>query len=261
MTHETLVIAPTHTDLVGVADEAATIAAHMAGRLLQGDVTVRRVLDHVERRSYARIWMCSHADERGALLTGGEVLSAEQMAWICTAVGAQELVINTCNSSQFVVQIQLLAIVDVLFSIADIPDQEAMIVAQAIAQNYTKTNDLEKSYRAVTGGTGLYRYLPNAKRTRSMNISSNPPSQLQNGELSRQVLKNQYAIESAMERTKGIERQVQKVTDAVEELRRAAYSTTVVNHPASPTDYKIILAAVIIGAFVFAGLYIGGAGG
>jgi len=260
--HETLVIAPTHDDLTGVADESATIAAHMGGRLLQGDVTVRRILDHIDRRSYGRLWVCSHAGERGVLLSGGEVLAAEQLAWICTAVGAQELVINTCHSSQFVVQIQLLASVDVLFSIAEIPDQEAMVVAQAIAQNYTQSNDLEKSYRAVTGGTGLYRYLPNAKRARAMNISSNQPP-LQNGELSRQVLKNQYALDSVKQNITALDRQIQKLGEIVEELRRAAYSTTVVNHPAmaSPTDYKLILAAVIIGSFVFAGLYFGGAGG
>lgn len=257
--HETLVIAPNHDDLTGVADEAATIAASMNGRLLQGEVTARRIIDHIDRRSYGRIWFCSHADERGVWLSNEEILTADQIAWLCNSVGAEELVINTCNSSHFVVDIQLASSVDVLFSVSVVPDIEAMIVAQSIAQHYTQTGDLEQSFNVVTGGSGLYKYLRNARRQRAVNSSR----ELSNGELSRQVIRNQYAVEALVQRIGSLEAQVQKLLDIVEELRRSAYSTTVVNHPGvaeHPNDYKLIIAAVIVGMFVFAGLYIGGAG-
>jgi hypothetical protein len=261
MSHETLVIAPLHPELGMVPDEAASIAAAMEGRLLQGEVDARRLIDHIDGRQYGRIWICSHADERGIWLTD-DVLTADQLSWICNTVGAEELVINTCSSGIFVTNIQLASDVDILFSLADVPDREAMIMANSIAQTYTRTENLEAAYKKSTGGTGLYKYLPNGKRQQRVTGSN---QDLSNGQLSRAVIQNQLRHEEAGRRMVAIENQISRLGVKIDTLTddfRNAKHMTVVNHPASESltgEYRIIFAAFIIGTFVFAGLYFGGA--
>lgn len=166
--HEYWVIAPSHPDLTGVADEAAAIAESLGAKLTQGDVTLATLLGYVDSRRrrggivpLRGVWLATHMADGAAWLSQGDTIDAEQIAALLLTLGDPWLVLNTCDSEEAVHRIQAHAPVDVVYTIADTPDRRAWYFARMVAQNFDRYNDLRAAvYAASPGGTSLYRFLP-----------------------------------------------------------------------------------------------------
>lgn len=244
----TLVIAPHHDDLIGVADEAATIANAMNGRILQGEVTSQRILDACDDRQYERIWFATHCGENGVILSNNTYMSPDEIIWLCNSTGCQELVLSACSTDRLVVDIQLHADVDIMFCVADVLDKEALSMATAIARDYPKTQNLEQSLARVARGSGLYRYLPNAKRREQLR-GSEVQETYQNG--------TKVKVDYIDQRLERLERSLEKVASTVNDIDRrvirieSEHMSVTVNQGGNQIERYILMAMVAIMVAVF----------
>lgn len=131
------------------------------------------------------------------------------------------------------------------------------------AKEYNNGNDLIKALPLVPPIETLELYpRPVHQENQEMrSVSSRNDStgriDLTNGELAKQVIENKFAVNALTSQFTRMELKLDKLTEKFQQ----AYGMTVVNAAppaATQNDYRIILAAVIVGVFVFAGLYLGG---
>lgn len=131
------------------------------------------------------------------------------------------------------------------------------------AKEYNNGNDLIKALPLVPPIETLERYPKNIQENQFMNVRSSGNDStgridLTNGELAKQVIENKFAINALTSQFGRMEKKLDQLSDKFQQ----AYGMTVVNAapPATTTqgDYRIIFAAVIVGVFIFAGLYLSG---
>ena len=160
---EILVIAPTHPDLPNQPDEVAKLASDLDATLIQGVVTEREIMTAIrQRKTYAGVWISSHANNEGVLLSEG-ILDVPALAQYLSAMGARWVVFNSCEGYEFVDKLQQFYPVDVVAaSVKGLADLSAWRTAVLIARSLGKTGNLREALRkASPGGAAPFRFWPN----------------------------------------------------------------------------------------------------
>lgn len=242
MSHETLVIAPINPDLGSVPDEAATVAALTDGRLLPpSDATVRGLFAHTEGRQYRHMWFCTHADERGIWLNDGDLLDEQTLHLLLNRIGVEVVILNACHSVLMAVGVLTNSDADVMYASGEIDDRKALSMATAIAQEYSKTRNMEVAHRNVSRGNPLFNYLPNARRSRVYQQQST------NG--------TKAALEYLRRDIDTVSRKIDSLEDAhskiIERLVALEVGRTTVNVNQSPWENRAYFFMIAAGFLIF----------
>jgi hypothetical protein len=168
-------VAPTRADLPNVAIEAAAVVNALGGKLVQGPVTERDVRDAASAGVYDGIWFATHADGNHVLLSEGSLSEAALVAYVA-ASGATWCFLNTCQSIALGKRLIDQTQADVICTITDTPDGEAMRTGVLFARQLSLLGDTRDAYeRSKPGDDRNYLYLDNY-RQRQMAAVGQPGS-------------------------------------------------------------------------------------
>lgn len=155
-----LLLAPKHLDLPDQPKEVADLVSVLDAEVVEnGEI---KLLAAIKNANFEGVWVSSHADANGVLLDGNERLDAAALAQYLSAVGAKWVVINSCESYEFVDQLQRYYPIDVVAaSVRKLGDRPAWRTAALIARHLSKTQNLRAALRlASPGGSAPYRFWP-----------------------------------------------------------------------------------------------------
>lgn len=156
-----LLVAPA-TNLIHIAEEVQAIVntSGLAVRLLQGTVTESDISEALRRGSYDCLWLATHGDECGVLLSGDALLPTSALTALVRAHAIPFVVLNTCSSLQTAMQINQEAHADVVATIAAVPDAEAFRTGALLAHHLGLGSTPRAAYEASKpGGNRTYIYL------------------------------------------------------------------------------------------------------
>lgn len=157
-----LVIAPDHPDLPNVLAEVAAIDQHHDAVCLTGVVRDVDIARAVEEGPYDVIWWASHGDYDGVQLTDG-TLSIAGVGQYVRASGAELCVLNSCASENIGLAIVAGGAADMICTIADVGDPDAMrfgiLLAAGLGQVGHDGVDFRAIYDQVAPTGGQYRYI------------------------------------------------------------------------------------------------------
>lgn len=158
-----LVIAPDHPDLPNVMAEVAALDQHHDVVRLVGAVRDIDIARAVEEGPYDVVWWASHGDYDGVQLSDS-VLSIAGVGQYVRAAGAELCVLNTCASENIGLAIVAGGRADMICTIADINDPDAMrfgiLLAAGLAQMTHDRLDFRAVFNDVAPDGGAYRYIP-----------------------------------------------------------------------------------------------------
>lgn len=159
----------TSTDTPNMPSEAQEVINILNGhgysvQLLQTNVTSLELYRALQRGPYPLVWIASHSDQHGFMF-GTSVIAPTELAQFLEEARADDLVLNSCFSSDHVTQIQSICKVNVLATITQVIDDKlAWSSALYLASAVSRTNDLYEAYRTILSGTGSpYRWFPRSK--------------------------------------------------------------------------------------------------
>lgn len=172
-----LMIAPTRLDLPNVATEAAAVVNALGGQLLQGPVTERDVRDAASAGCFNGIWFATHAgiaDGKTRVLLSAESLSEESVVAYVAAAGASWCFLNTCQSIALGRRIIRDTAADVICTISNTPDPDAMRVGVLFARKLALLDDPRAAWENTSPGEN-YFYLDNYRRREMAAVGSAGP--------------------------------------------------------------------------------------
>lgn len=157
-----LVIAPDHPNLPNVLAEVAAIDRHHDVVKLTGVVRDADIVRAIQEGPYDFIWWATHGDYSGVLLSDGP-LSIAGVGQYTRASGAELGVLNTCASENIALAIVAGGKADMICTIADVNDPDAMrfgiLLAAGLAQLHPDALDFRAVYDQVAPSGGAYRYI------------------------------------------------------------------------------------------------------
>jgi hypothetical protein len=175
-----LVIAPYRPDLPNVATEAAAVVNALGGQLVQGQVTERDIRDAASAGCFDGIWFATHVGvtperEIRALLSDGFLSETAILSYVA-ASGASWCFINTCQSITGGLRIIDETPADVICTISDLPDPDAMRTGVLFARQLAQLGEPRAAYeRSKPGGNRLYVYLENYRQRQMAVVGSAGP--------------------------------------------------------------------------------------
>jgi hypothetical protein len=165
-------IAPTRSNLPNVATEAAAVVNALGGKLVQGPVTERDVRDAASDGTYDGIWFATHADGNQVLLSEGSLSEAALVAYVA-ASGAAWCFLNTCQSIALGKRLIDQTQADVICTITDTPDGDAMRTGVLFARQLNLLGDPREAYeRSKPGDDRNYLYLDNYRQRQMAAVGS-----------------------------------------------------------------------------------------
>jgi len=157
-----LIVAPFHEDLPNIPDEAASLRNAIDGRLVQGDVRERDIIDAIDDGPFDGIWFATHGDTTGVWLSGGERLDAHALSQYISSSGARWIFLNSCESASLVDTIRATTIADVIATSSRILDATAWRTARLFAQALATTGNVRQALaKAAPDGANAYRFWAN----------------------------------------------------------------------------------------------------
>lgn len=158
-----LVIAPQHPDLTNVMAEVAAIAQHHHVVQLTGVVRDTDIARAVDEGPYDAIWWATHGDDQGVQLSDGK-LSLVGVGQYTRACGAELCVLNTCASETIALAIIAGGKADMICTLGDVNDQDAIRFGILLAASLAEQEDLSEldyrsAYERVAPVGGIYRYI------------------------------------------------------------------------------------------------------
>lgn len=156
-----LLVAPA-ADLLYIAEEVQAIVntAGLAVRLLQGAVAERDISDALRHGTYDCLWLATHGNECGVLLSGDATLPTSALTALVRGHAIPFVVLNTCSSLLTAMQINQEAHADVVATVAAVPDVEAYRTGVLLAHHLGLGSTPREAYEASKpGGNLTYIYL------------------------------------------------------------------------------------------------------
>ncbi len=171
-----LLVAPA-TGLTYAAEEVQAIVntAGLSVRLLQGNVNERDVIEALRQRTYDCLWLATHGNRDGVLLSGSAILSTSALTALVRSHAIPFVFLNTCESLQTAMQINQEAQADVVATVMEVPDAEAYRTGALLAYHLGRGEQTREAYEASKPGNNrTYVYLNKATRGRQANEVSDP---------------------------------------------------------------------------------------
>ena len=226
-----LMIAPTRSDLPNVAAEAAAVTNALGGQLVQGIVTERDIRDAAAAGGFDGIWFATHAGKTPGgevrVLLSEESLSEAAVVAYVAASGASWCFLNTCASNMLGLRILDETPADVICTVSETPDPDAMRTGVLFARQLALLGDTREAYeRSKPGGNRSYAYLDNYHRQLRMAITGQAGFPAQDrlqasmDELRREVSKIGSDVEVLKSQTTVISTRQQRMEDRLVEIER-----------------------------------------
>lgn len=158
-----LLVAPYMENLAGVAQEIFAIERMpgLAVERLAPDAQRRELLHALQRREHDVLWLATHGDETGIALSDTDVLSAEDLIGLVRGAGLFGLVLNSCSSAQIAEMVHDATGVDVVCTVADVPDLAAWQAGVLFARYLGESGNFRTAFDlARPGGSTQFRYVP-----------------------------------------------------------------------------------------------------
>jgi hypothetical protein len=224
-----LVIAPYRLDLPNVATEAAAVVNALGGHLVQGLVSEKDVRDACSLDQYDGIWFASHAGQDRVMLSN-ESLSAEALVAYVAASGATWCFINTCQSITLGRRLLRDTLADVICTISDAPDPDAMRVGVLFARQLAMLGDPRAAYECTSPGEN-YFYLDNYRQRQMAAVGSAGPYPAQDrlqatmDDMRKDLAKVGTDVEVLKSGTIRIEARQQRMEDRLDAIERQLLPT------------------------------------
>lgn len=152
-----LVIAPKHADLSHVAAEVTAYKRNHQVTALEGVVRDLDIANAVEEGPYDVVVFASHGHDSGIELSDS-LLGLEAAQQYVKRSGATLVVLNTCDSES--VGYQLLGDrCDVIFTISDVGDADAVRFSVLLASALTRCDEYKEAFEQSVGRGSKYRFL------------------------------------------------------------------------------------------------------
>ena len=160
-----LLVAPNTNLTLAAAETQDLVNTHglriesMLGNVTQVDVT-RKLRT---AKGYDVLWLSTHGNADGVLLSDGILTSSALTALVCDRF---ELVyLNTCSSASVAQMIQNETDATVVCTVQDIPDADAYRTGSLFAEALAESGDYREAYdRSMPGGNRLYLCLAGKKK-------------------------------------------------------------------------------------------------
>jgi hypothetical protein len=142
-----LLIAPDF-GLPAAQDEVRAVSTALHPVILNGTVTRHDVLEALRGHAWDVLWLATHGDETGVLLSDGKLTTADLTA-VVRSSGAYLVVLNTCSSRLVGLELHYELDVVVITTQAAVDDvtayQTGTLLAQALGDGYDIHDAYERS--------------------------------------------------------------------------------------------------------------------
>ncbi len=153
-----LLVAP-RTGLLLVEEEVEDITrSGLTVDLMLGSVTSLDLIRRLKQREYDVLWLATHGDKDGVLLSDGLFSASELVPQVRDRFSL--VVLNSCSSLAVAQLLQEEANVSVICTLLEVPDRQAYQTGSRLASALGETNNLAVAYRASKPGNNRsYLYL------------------------------------------------------------------------------------------------------
>lgn len=156
-----LIFAPQQPDLPALSNEVAALVRCFHRPILVHGPATEADLRRALTPDIEGFWFAGHAGADGIRLSNGAALSPQALTQYLSAADVQWSFFNSCESDQFVQQIQANYPHDIFASITDISDETAGRTAALMAMNYSHTGDILRAFQVASpAGSTPLRYFP-----------------------------------------------------------------------------------------------------
>ena len=100
----------------------------------------------------------SHADANGVLLSDDTYLDAETIGQYARVLEAKYIYLNTCNSALFVNRLALITRCSIIYTAAEVTDNEAIRFGILFAKELAETGSVEDAFKRVAPRDRKYRF-------------------------------------------------------------------------------------------------------
>lgn len=164
-----LLIAPENKDLPGEDSEIAAInsfhdVTNIVGIVRETDIA-QAISDNPQ--GFDIFWILSHAGDLGVKLSD-QVLTADGVGQFLSASRARLCVLNACSSEALARQIIVGTDSDLIYTISDVLDADALRFGTLLAGELAKTDNFRKAFDLASPKRGRYKYLAAKAAIRSL---------------------------------------------------------------------------------------------
>ena len=154
-----LVIAPEHNEsqLPKIGLEIAAIERHHDATVLRGVVRDSDIAQAIVSGDFEIMWFVAHGTESGIELNDG-LLSTDAVVQYVRADETRLCVLNTCNSEDMAIAIASQSGADVICTIGDIDNRDAIRLGELLAGELAYCETYREAYELVASDGGRYRY-------------------------------------------------------------------------------------------------------
>lgn len=160
-----IVLVAPKTDLDLVPDEVQDVlnSGNQIILSLLGDVSYTEFVREIRRVRADLLWLAMHGSEAGWQLKGGLVDTSAMVALVRGRF--EHVYLNTCQSLAVAQALQNEGEINVICTIADIPDLDAYRTGALLASALVETNDFRQAYDLSKPGNNMdYLYLSASKK-------------------------------------------------------------------------------------------------
>jgi hypothetical protein len=162
-----LLIAP-RTNLAFADAEVTEVVNVLRPRLYQGVVTVDGNIDYLREKDQGNnpirwdlVYFIAHGHGDGIELSNGELLTVGRMTQVVKSAPGAAWFLNTCDTAELANRIHSQVKAEFVFSVKEVPDIDAFLVAKILAWNIASGKSLLESYlEARQGENTSLMYLP-----------------------------------------------------------------------------------------------------
>lgn len=154
-----LVIAPhiEPIDLPQKTIEIASIQRYHDAVVLSGTVRDSDIAAAIVEEEYEIIWVISHGSDEGITLSDG-ILTAQALIQYVRVNESRLCVLNTCQSEEIALQIAAESGADVICTIGDIGNADALRLGQLLAGELAFVSNYRDAFDIVAPSESDYRY-------------------------------------------------------------------------------------------------------
>lgn len=167
-----LLIAPINPKLPNLDAEVASIDSFHEVTPLVGVVREVDITDAIalHPEGWDILWWATHAGDAGVEITD-EVLTADGVGQYLLASQARLCVLNACASESLARQIIVGTDCDIIYTISDVLDTDALRFGSLLAGELSKTDNFHDAFDKSAPKKGRYRYLPAIAAIRALDMT------------------------------------------------------------------------------------------
>ena len=165
-----LVVAPDNIDLPKTDIEIRQLRRYHDAKVLSGTVREQDIIEALESDDFNGIWFITHSSSEGILLSDG-MLSPDAPAQYAKSYPLELIVFNTCESEEIALRVNEQAQIDVVCTISEINNVDAIRFGQLLAKEISYYEDVGEAFSEVATDGGDYRFYSAQSTVRGRDVS------------------------------------------------------------------------------------------